>query len=751
MVNRRKSMFYKLFVSYVIIFATPLLVLGGIIYYLNVVNYQSEVSEANLTKLTQVRNQIDLELKSLREIVYHLSSELDTNNAGSAEDNKARLSMIVPQLEAYKEHYPFIDEIIYYQRGDTTVYMTAGAYEYSLFETGIKKDYDWTQASFFKELNSVSAPTTKRILEKESSLSKTGNVLAFMFPVPLLKTIPQGTVLFTIKESEFMNKFQNIFGNLEATIFIYDQYYSSLVSLHSNIDYPDAAMLEEQLRLIKGTGVSNMKAGNTSLTVTRMVSEETEWSYIVAMPGSFFYKRVNTMRTFIIGIMFILIMIGFIAALVLSKRNYRPIKALSAYFKSEEHYLEGNNELDMIRFTFESAIRKNQEMLVQMNAQRPFIKDQCLLTLLKGKSIELSERDYLIKCSNLMLNGDAYYCMALSVHASQAGGYDLGHLIALIENIYFAHDRCYGVEIVGEHYIAVIAVLHKYPEDGRSRQTVIAEELVRLAKDNLGMQTTIGIGKIYRSLEHVAASYLEASAVLLDNQVNAKSSVHFFDDIDAQLQQVHWFPIKEQVLLMQSLKQGDETVALETLKVLIGQITRGTASYLMIRCLCFDIVNQILKLINQMNLQNLAFDMKGLLRFNSLEEFQTSMETFVVYFCMQVSHYQAKKKSDLKNGIITYINDHYKDSDVSLEQIADRFNLSVSYLSRFVKEETGVNFVEYLTGLRIKEVKLQLQHTDKLIQDIVTDVGYLNIPSFVRKFKSLEGVTPGQYRQLVGR
>ena len=746
-------MFYKLFVSYLVIFATPLLTLGGIVYYLNVVNYQHEVSEANVTKLTQVRNQIDLELKSLREIVYHLSSELELQQDAAADD-KAKLRMMVPQLEAYKEHYPFIDEIMYYRRGDTTVYLTTGAYAYSAFEKGVKGDYDWMGASFFKELNSVSAPKTKRIVEKESALSRSGNVLAFMFPVPLLKSIPQGTVLFTIKESEFMSKFQNFFGNLEAAIFIYDPYYSSLVSLHSNVDFPDAALLEEQLRMSKGTGVSNVNAGHMSLTVTRMVSEETDWSYIVAMPGSFFYKRVNAMRTLIVCTIIALVTIGLIGAFLLSRRNYRPIKALAAYFKKteyEQHGGEGGNEFELIRNSFESAVRKNQEMLAQMNAQRPFIKDQCLLTLLKGKSIAADERDYLIKCSNLMLHGEAYFCMALSVHAGEARGYDLGHVVALVENVYFAQDRCYGVEIVGEQYIAIIAVLQDVPADQRGRQTEMAGQLVGLAKDNLGLQTTVGIGTVYRSLEHVAASYLESTATLLDHRGNERSAIYFFDDIDARQQQIHWFPIKEQALLMQSLKQGDEAVALETLKALLAQMTEVTPSYLMMRCLCFDIVNQIFKLINQMNLQNLSFDMKRLLRFNSLEEFQAGMEMFIVYFCTQVNHYREQQKHQLKNGIITYINEHYKDNDVSLEQIADKFQLSVSFLSRFVKEETGVNFVDYLTGLRIKEVKLQLQHTDKLIQDIVTDVGYLNIPSFVRKFKALEGVTPGQYRQLVGK
>lgn len=744
------SMFRKLFVSYVIIFAIPLLILGSLIYYLNAVSYQREVSEANLTKLTQVRNQIDLELKSLREIIYHLSSQSDIYSVFPDPEGQ-RNSLIVPQLLAYKNHYPFIHEILFYYRGDTKVYLSSGVADYFAFEHSLNKDYDWAGAGFFRELNAVSSPKSLRVVNKRS-LSGDQNVLAFLFPVPFLKTIPQGTVLFTIRETEFLSKFQNIFGNFEGAIFIYDPYYQSLVSLKNNIDNIDPAGLEERLRTIRGTGVFPLTAGNKDLIVTRMVSEETDWSYIIAMPDSYFYRRVNFNSSLIAGLIVFLVVVGFLGALIFSFRNYKPIRALLSYFKKHEDAgVEGKSEFEFIRFTFENALKQNKEMLVQMNAQRPFVKDQCLLTLLQGKAIEPSERDYLIKCSNLMLKGSAYFSMVLSVRRGEAKEPELGHVIALLERIYFTGGQGYGVEILNENYIAVLVILQDIPADAKNKQLDIAERLVQLAKDNLDIEMIVGIGKIYRSIEQVNASYLEASAVLFDNQINDKHAIHFFDDIENSEEQVNWYPIKEQALFLQSLKQGDQTVAMEALRTMVEQLKAGSQSYFIVRCLCFDMVNHILKAVNQMNFQSFSGEIKELVKFNSLQEFQTGMEGFIVLFCKEVNLYKEKKNAELKNSIISYINEHFKDSNLSLEHIAQQFGLSASYLSRFIKEETGVNFMEYLTSLRMNEVKHQLQNTDKQIQEIVMDVGYLNIPSFVRKFKAAEGVTPGQYRQMTGK
>ncbi len=56
--------------------------------------------------------------------------------------------------------------------------------------------------------------------------------------------------------------------------------------------------------------------------------------------------------------------------------------------------------------------------------------------------------------------------------------------------------------------------------------------------------------------------------------------------------------------------------------------------------------------------------------------------------------------------------------------------------------------MELLTNMRMEEVKQELRGTDKAIKDIVTGVGYIDVPNFLRKFKKAEGITLGQYRQL---
>ena len=85
---------------------------------------------------------------------------------------------------------------------------------------------------------------------------------------------------------------------------------------------------------------------------------------------------------------------------------------------------------------------------------------------------------------------------------------------------------------------------------------------------------------------------------------------------------------------------------------------------------------------------------------------------------------------------------------MNLEKIADHFQMSISYFSRYMKDQTGYTFTEYVTHLRMEEVKRLLRHSDLAIKDIVASVGYSDVSNFMRKFKNTEGITLGQYRKL---
>lgn len=88
-------------------------------------------------------------------------------------------------------------------------------------------------------------------------------------------------------------------------------------------------------------------------------------------------------------------------------------------------------------------------------------------------------------------------------------------------------------------------------------------------------------------------------------------------------------------------------------------------------------------------------------------------------------------------------------NDISLDDISRRINISSYYFSKLFKEETGVNFIEYLTDLRMEKSKELLASPNMSIKDICVSVGYQDPNYFSRIFKKINGVTPSEYREQI--
>ena len=110
----------------------------------------------------------------------------------------------------------------------------------------------------------------------------------------------------------------------------------------------------------------------------------------------------------------------------------------------------------------------------------------------------------------------------------------------------------------------------------------------------------------------------------------------------------------------------------------------------------------------------------------------------------------AKKAENRSESIVErakkYIDENFR-KDISLEDVSQRVDISSYYFSKIFKEETGGNFIEYLTGLRMEEAKRLLEDTDLSIKEVCSEVGYSDPNYFSRNFKKYEGTTPTEARE----
>ncbi len=91
--------------------------------------------------------------------------------------------------------------------------------------------------------------------------------------------------------------------------------------------------------------------------------------------------------------------------------------------------------------------------------------------------------------------------------------------------------------------------------------------------------------------------------------------------------------------------------------------------------------------------------------------------------------------------------DHSYSKDINLEMISRKVNISPYYFSKIFKEETGENFIDYVTAILFEKAKEALKERDCSIKEVCIQVGYKEPNYFSRLFKKQVGITPTEYRE----
>lgn len=131
------------------------------------------------------------------------------------------------------------------------------------------------------------------------------------------------------------------------------------------------------------------------------------------------------------------------------------------------------------------------------------------------------------------------------------------------------------------------------------------------------------------------------------------------------------------------------------------------------------------------------------------EEFGTCIDNLKIsLFEQRLSAGSEPEKQEERTitGITRYLQEHLAD-EMSLSFLAEEFHLNPQYISQLFKNEIGVNFLSYLTNIRMENAKKLLLSTSLSIAEVADRSGFGDYRVFTKVFKKSEGITPSQYRR----
>lgn len=120
------------------------------------------------------------------------------------------------------------------------------------------------------------------------------------------------------------------------------------------------------------------------------------------------------------------------------------------------------------------------------------------------------------------------------------------------------------------------------------------------------------------------------------------------------------------------------------------------------------------------------------------EEFGSCIDRLKIsLYNNEVKEKSVVKKERVITGITKYMQEH----------LSEEFHLNSQYISQLFKNEIGVNFLTYLTNIRMEHAKKLLLSTSLSIAEVSEQSGYGDYRVFTKVFKKSEGITPSQYRR----
>ncbi|MHA6484910.1 response regulator transcription factor [Paenibacillus sp. strain BS8-2] len=163
-----------------------------------------------------------------------------------------------------------------------------------------------------------------------------------------------------------------------------------------------------------------------------------------------------------------------------------------------------------------------------------------------------------------------------------------------------------------------------------------------------------------------------------------------------------------------------------------------------------ELLTHIYKLLNQRDIYAFALPQPASDdKHGSSEDWHQWFEHEIMTIEQQIRSKRRGYVKDPVEEVKLYIEQNLS-KELSLEEVAERLGLNPSYFSQLFKQMTDETFVQYRIKRRMERAKKLLALPHYKITDISHEVGYSDHPYFTKTFKKVTGLTPSEYRDMLG-
>jgi two-component system, response regulator YesN len=759
----RHQLFFRLLLPNILFLALPLIV-GFVIYNQTLVVMEKEITGNNMNLLLQTKDTLDRRFTEVGSIARQIVNDtriiqfqhvtnpyLGTNTYNILETRKSLKDFSFSNNFIYNYFIAFKNSELVLSENST--YGFSEFFDRFQYE-GMDKDAlkkllitDYQNRTVLPSHN-VSTPGGKLpLITYIQSMGFPGNV--------------QGSVAVTIDNREIQKLQAGLDLSGGGWAYIIDDHGEIVSSLSP---YAPSPHLIDRSLLIGNQGSMVQNIDSQAMMITYITSNFNQWTYMVAQPAHVVLEKILYIKKITLTMTFIFLALGILMAYLIAYRNSRPLKRIVETIMERtgrDAYI-GSDAYLFIKDSVSLLIDDNHSLEAKMRKQAPLLQAASYERLLKGMYLSSEDTPVLLQHVGIVAEG-TYFSTAVL----QLRGYDNGINRDALEELDI--KRIIVKDIVQQainnkteylHDVAEdqIAILFAFPSENPQVNRIFIEESLQKASEHiytrLNIATRIAIGGMYEGLLNVSRSFEEAKRTLEYQIWGNRDGLMWFEELPKETSGYYYPSDLEQRL--SHLAKAGQVEAVEELLQELHRINfeEKRLQMPMLQFFMNEMWGTIFKLLQQVSIndESMMEQIKPFTgeagSFEGLENNYRILSSTYKQICTFINDHKKSQNVELLEKIVQLLHETYMHPDLCLEAVADRINISKGYLSQFFKEQTGVNFSEYLENIRMQRAKELLSVTDLPVYEIAERIGYNSSNTFGRAFKRFYGVSTSAFRRF---
>ncbi|GFP77556.1 response regulator [Clostridium fungisolvens] len=276
--------------------------------------------------------------------------------------------------------------------------------------------------------------------------------------------------------------------------------------------------------------------------------------------------------------------------------------------------------------------------------------------------------------------------------------------------------------------------------------------ILKRCNEELGIKLNIGIGNCYNQIYSIHKSYLNAKETLKYKYVLGTNRIINLSELVDTRQENFVYPIEKEKALINSIILGKED-SLSMLQQLIKEIAQILnfdifKINIAFTQIVYNIYNNVLKKYSFLeDVYDLSQLIKiGFLGVENLEDIEKQLTDNIRKLINVISEYNLNKNDNVVQKACEYVLNNI-DKDITLTVMSNYLNISKNYLCSIFKQQTGENFLEYVTKAKMERAKVLLKKHDYKVYEVSEVLGYKETAYFSKLFKKHTGYNPAEYKK----